>query len=218
MSVSIVTWLANPVDFAQGVALYAEAGGAGVYGQLFALGETSYSRQVLEQQLRKLVGPVEEMPNLSQDYLKQMRAEISQQDWQRAILNEPPPAPEPEALADVRARLKATRDERSQLHAQLTTPRLSRVIRNTMAHRIVALTDQVRELLATEAHLLEHGRLPGPLATDELVDAGELRRRLSNAISRRAKLRKRLDRASELPALEEEISLIREKLTPTQRV
>lgn len=235
----LVAWLADPADFAAGAALYAEAGGGGVYGQLFALGGTSYSRQVLERELRKLAdlqdvgpgprtvplptrntvmvllsGPVDEVPNLSMDYLQRQRGRLSAREFEQAILSEPPPEHDPTALADVRARLKACRDERSHLHAQLTTPRLSKVIRNTMAHRILALTEQVQQLLADEAHLLAHGRLPGPLATDDVADAGELRRRLSNAISRRAKLRQRPDRASELPALESEIILIREKLNP----
>jgi hypothetical protein len=44
----IICWLAAPADFAAGVALYAQLGGSSpVYRQLFALGETRYSRQAL---------------------------------------------------------------------------------------------------------------------------------------------------------------------------
>ena len=210
----IVAWLAAPDDFAIGAALYAEAGGSAVYRQLFGLGETSYSRQVLLAQLRLLAEPIDDNPNISMRYLDEQRRQLSDVEFRREVLNTPAvvPTPDPEALAHVRARIKQARDERSQLHAQLTAPRLHKAIRGTMAQRICALTTLVGELLATEAHLLAHGRLPGPVATADVVDAGELRRRLSNAISRRAKLRKQPDRASELPALEAEITLIREKL------
>ncbi|SHL87551.1 hypothetical protein [Hymenobacter psychrotolerans] len=195
-------WLAQPPDFAAGVQLYEQLGGSATYKQLFALGETSYSRQVLVAQLQALVGPVFEPP----------RAPT-------------PPAPMPQAtavpadpalLAGVRTQLKAARDERSHLHAQLTAPGLRQAARCKMVHRICQLTDQVLQLLADEAHVLEHGRRPGPVATADVTDAGELRRRLDNLVSLRSKLRKRPERAGELPALEAEINLIRNKLnTPS---
>lgn len=193
----LTRWLAAPADFAQGAALYAQLGGSAVYQQLFALGETGYSRQVLAQQLRLLAG----QPQLALPAVTLHPA------------NSPPSAPDSSVLASVRTQLKAARDERSHAHAQLTTPGLRQATRNKLAHRICQLTDQVLQLLSAETHVLEHGRRPGPVATPDVTDAGELRRRLDNLISLRSKLRKRPERAADLPELEAAIQLIREKLT-----
>ena len=209
----LLAWLAAPTDFAQGAALYAQLGGSVVYQQLFALGETGYSRQMLVQQLQLLAGPVEEVPRLQVNYLQQQRQQLSDQQFRSEVLNEPPiVVPSPELLTDVRAQLKAARDERSHLHAQLTAPGLRVTARCKMVHQICALTTQVQLLLGHEAHVLEHGRLPGPVATAAVTDAGELRRRLDNLVALRSKVRRRPERASELPALEAEIDLIRNKL------
>ncbi|WBO86255.1 hypothetical protein [Hymenobacter yonginensis] len=194
----LLAWLAAPADFAAGVALYAQLGGSAVYQQLFALGETGYSRQVLVAQLQLLAGPVQES----------VPAPVA--DNQQPTTNQP--APDLAVLASVRTQLKAARDERSHAHAQLTTPGLRLANRNKLAHRICQLTDQVRQLLSAEQHVLAHGRLPGPVATQDVTDAGELHRRLDNLISLRAKVRRRPERAAELPGLEAQIHLIREKL------
>ncbi|RSK44704.1 hypothetical protein [Hymenobacter perfusus] len=188
----LLAWLAEPADFAQGAGLYAQLGGSGVYQQLFALGETGYSRQVLVAQLQLLAGPVEEPAEVVRPLVV--------------------PTPDAGVLAGLRTQLKACRDERSHLHAQLTASGIRATVRCKLAHRICALTDQVQLLLAHEAHLVAHGRLPGPVATQDVTDAGELRRRLDNLISLRAKVRKRPERAAELPGLEADIQLIREKL------
>ena len=189
----VLSWLAVPADFARGVALYAQLGGSPVYQQLFALGETSYSRDVLVRQLRQLCGGLPTPAAVPAP---------------RALEHV---APVP-ALAGVRAELKAARDERSQLHAQLTAPGLRRADRGRLALRICQLTPRVLGLLADEAHVQAFGRLPGPLATAELTDAGELRRRLDNLVALRAKVRRRPERAGELPRLEADIRLIRTKL------
>ncbi|MFC7669292.1 hypothetical protein ACFQT0_19485 [Hymenobacter humi] len=70
------------------------------------------------------------------------------------------------------------------------------------------------KLKEAEAHVLEHGRLPGPVASAEVTDAGELRQRLTNLLSKRSKLRKNPARADDLAAAEAEITLIRSKLNP----
>lgn len=205
-------WLAAPADFAQGAALYRQLGGSAVYQQLFALGETGYSRQVLERELQTLASrpaPEAVAPTPVMALSKPAPAT-------------PPPthvhAAAPE-LVPVRAQLRGLRDERSQLHAQLTAPRLSEKDRGRHALRILALGDQVHQLLQLEAHVLSHGTLPpGPVALADVMDAGELRRRLDNLVSLRAKVRRRPERAAELPALEADITLIRLKLTPTTRV
>ena len=207
----VLSWLAAPADFSRGVALYAQLGGSEVYQQLFALGETSYSRSVLEREVRALL---EVEPNLTVDYLAEQRAQLRDRAFRQQVLNESlvPREPDPVALATVRAQLKRARDERSQLHAQLTAPGLRRADRGRLALRICQLTTRVLGLLADEAHVREHGRLPGPLATAELTDAGELRRRLDNLVALRAKVRRRPERAGELPRLEADIRLIRTKL------
>ncbi|MCA8830536.1 hypothetical protein [Hymenobacter pini] len=216
---SAVEWLAGPRAWAAGVALHAQLGGSAVYQQLFALGETGYSRQVLVEQLQGLAGPVEDMPRLSMDYLQEQRRQLSDQAFRQEVYSTPPAAAEPNSplLTDVRAQIKAARDERSQLHAQLTAPGLRVTARCEMAHRICALTEQVQLLLASEQHVLEHGRLPGKVATEEVTDAGELRRRLDNLVALRSKVRRRPERAGELPDLEAEIDLIRNKLNTPQR-
>ncbi|MBO0360674.1 hypothetical protein J0X19_22125 [Hymenobacter sp. BT186] len=201
-----------PTSFAAGVALHKQLGGSDVYQQLFALGETSYSRQVLARELKALTIVPTAMPAIA---------------LETAIVQETVPTP-PAALVPthtasplllpLREQLKACRDERSLLHAQLSAPRLSQKDRGKMALRICLLTDQVVQLLSAEAHVLTHGRLPGPLALADVEEAGELRRRLDNLISLRAKVRRRPERAAELPGLEADIHLIREKLTPVPRV
>jgi hypothetical protein len=108
---------------------------------------------------------------------------------------------------------QACRDQRDRLRAQLTAPRVTRNDRREMCARICTLTDQVYQLEEAEKHVLEHGRLPGPVPLDELVDLGDLQRRLTNLIAHRAKLRKRPERAGELPGIEVDIALIRKKLT-----
>ncbi|QIX60880.1 hypothetical protein HER32_06690 [Hymenobacter sp. BT18] len=204
----IVSWLSSAQDFADGVALYAAAGTSQAYKHLFTLGETSYSRQVLVRELRQIVateptsaavGPVT-----------------------RALVPAPVVAPDPApkaatpavdhsaspALAKVRDELRVARDERSRLHAQLTAPRLARKDRYTMVARIVALTDQVTQLLEAEAHVLEHGRLPGKVPAGELTDAGEMRQRLDNLRSQRSKLRKQPQKADQLAQVEADIQTL----------
>ncbi|RSK45185.1 hypothetical protein [Hymenobacter rigui] len=203
----LLAWLAAPADFAQGAALYAQLGGSAVYQQLFALGETGYSRRVLVEQLQLLTGPVQEPAPEPVADNRQLPTDNSQPGTA--------PAPDAGVLTGLRAQLKAARDERSQLHAQLTAPGLRVTARCKLAHRICALTDQVQQLLASEQHVLTHGRLPGTVATADVTDAGELRRRLDNLISLRSKVRRRPERAGELSALQAEIDLIRTKLMPT---
>jgi hypothetical protein len=202
----ITAWLASEQDFAQGAALYAALGPSATYKRLFSLGASDLSRVVLQRELAALV----EVPEALASPLPAA-----------AATPEPTPAPAPEKapvgaesplLAKVRQDLKATRDERSHLHPQLTASGLRCNARQKLAARIVVLTDQENELKATEAHVLEHGRLPGPVPIEEVGDAGELRRRLQNLVSQRTKLRKREDRADDLVACEAAITLIRIKL------
>lgn len=211
----LTRWLAAPADFAAGVALYAQLGSSPVYQQLFALGETSYSRQVLKRELQALASgaapaPVPTLPAVAPPKPAPVAPAV-------ALQPTPVHTDSPE-LAPLRAQLRGLRDERSQLHAQLTAPRLSEKDRGRHALRILAIGDQVLQLQQVEAHVLRHGALPpGPVALADVTDAGELRRRLDNLISLRAKVRKRPERAAELPGLEADIQLIREKLNTPQR-
>lgn len=204
-------WLANPVDFAAGVALYQQLGGSSVYQQLFAQGETGYSRQLLVKQLQQLVGhSVVPAPE---------PAPVAPPTAQPAPMVPAPapmvPAPAPVnevALEGLRVRKKACRDERDRLRAQLTAPRVTKTDRKKMAARICALTDEVYQIEEAEKHVLEHGRLPGPVALGDLVDPGELQKRLTNLIAHRSRIRRRPERAGELPGIEADIQLIRQKL------
>jgi hypothetical protein len=207
---AISAWLASDRPFAQGAALYAAAGPSATYQRLFALGATDYSRQVLERELSALV----------QDVRAEVAAVQSTPPAAPAlIMPAPVPTPPPAGansplLADVRRQLKAARDERSTSHAQLTAPNLGRKARYGLANRIADLTDQEVQLLDTEKHVLAHGRLPGPVATAEVVDEVELRRRLGNLRCRRSKLRQCPERADDLATVEAEINLIESKLNP----
>lgn len=203
------TWLAAGQDFVQGVALYAAARAPSkTYQRLFALGATEYSRQVLLRELRVLAatGPAEV-------------AAPSPTPSAAPVAAPTPPAPEPPRtgpanplLTDLRQQLRGVRDERSHLHPQLTAARAGQKARYAVAARIVALTGKEMELRDLEAHVVQHGRLPGPVATDELRDTGELRRRLQNRLSQRSKLRKQPEQADKLATIEAEIILIRSKL------
>jgi len=207
---AISAWLASDRPFAQGTALYAAAGPSDTYKRLFSLAATDYSRQVLERELRTLV--------------RDVQVEIA------AVAPLPPPAPPAPAaeaaspaptppagsdsplLDQVRQQLKAVRDERSHIHPQLTGKNVGTKARGAVALRIVELTDQEVELKADEAHVLAHGRLPGKVATADVVDEVELRRRLLNLRSQRSRLRQRPERADDLAAVEAELSLIESKL------
>lgn len=207
----VSAWLASDRDFKQGVALYAALGTSATYQRLFGLGANDYSHQVLVRELSALVAPVPEAAPAP------------------AAVPAPPPvaapvpvvAPAPALLADVqglladlRDQLRAVRDERSHLHAQLTAANLGRKARLKHALRIVALTGQEVKLKALEAHVRQHGRLPGPVATAEVSDEAELRRRLLNLRSRRSKAK---GQPEKLVALEAEITLIKSKLTSYTR-
>ncbi|WP_400194058.1 hypothetical protein [Hymenobacter sp. B81] len=210
MSADLTTWLGAPDDFAAGVALYAQLGTSSTYKQLFALGETGYSRGVLRRELQALADvALEPTPAAAANPVPAPAAPPV------ATAPTPPPTDAP-ALLQVRQQLKAARDERSQLHAQLTAPRLRKADRCTMVHRIADLTDLVQELQHQEAHVLEHGRLPGPVSTADLVDREQLVHRRNNLRSQRSRLRKKPDRAADLQVVEAELALIETKLNPSQ--
>lgn len=161
----LICWLAHPADFAAGVALYAQLGGRSpVYRPLFALGETRYSRQVLERELQALAGD----PASTPAPIPLLPAGAS------------PPASHTDApeMLPLRARLRGLRDERSQLHVQLTAPHLSEQDRGRLALRILALGEQMQQLLQAEAHVLRHGALSPDLEAithriGEAVGAGQ---------------------------------------------
>lgn len=216
----ITAWLASDRDFAPGVALYNAGTPSKTYQRLFALGATEYSRSVLVRELRALVDVVPAPAPLV--------APVAAPEPPAAVpalaavpvatdsLPQPPAAalaPSP-VLHDVYQQLKAVRDERSHLHPQLTGKNVGKKARGVLAMQIVALTSQEAKLKALEAHVLEHGRLPGPVATAELTDAGELRRRLANCRSLRSKLKNNPARAADLADVEVEILLIQSKLKP----
>ncbi|TPG71991.1 hypothetical protein [Hymenobacter nivis] len=193
---AITAWLASDQPYAAGVAFYAAHGTNPTYQRLFSLGETPYSRQVLARELAALVGP---QPVLAPVVPP-------------PVASAPAPGPESPLLADLRQQRRECYDARSLSHAQLTAPRVGPTARLELAFRVLMLTDHITELTAQEAHVLAHGRLPGPVPTADVSDAGTLRQRLANLRSRRSKLRARPDRADALAAVDEEIALIQLKL------
>ncbi|MDJ0367294.1 hypothetical protein QMK33_19270 [Hymenobacter sp. H14-R3] len=217
----ITTWLASGQDFAQGAALYNAGTPSKTYQRLFALGATEYSQAVLVRELRALVPAPAPEPAVV--------VPTSPPDAPAAepVVLAPPvataPAPAAPAagpvldshpvLQQVRQQLKAVRDERSHLHPQLTGKNVGKKARGVVALRIVVLTSEEAKLKALEAHVRAHGQLPGPVATDELTDAGELRRRLANRRCLRSKLKNNPARAADLAAVEADILLIQSKLT-----
>lgn len=199
----VSTWLASDRDFKQGVALYAALGTSTTYQRLFGLGATDYSQQVLVRELGALVAtPAPEAAP----------APVVVQAPTSVPVVAPAPALRADVeglLADLHAQLRAVRDERSHLHPQLTAKNVGKKARLATALRIVALTGQEVELKARQAHVRQHGRLPGPVATAEISDEAELRRRLLNLRSRRSKAK---GQPEKLAALEAEITLIQSKL------
>jgi hypothetical protein len=199
----ITAWLAGDRDFKQGVALYAALGASATYQRLFGLGATDYSRQVLVRELSALVlVPEPEAVPLPPE---PPAAPLGPAPTPPA----PAAEPAPQVLDDLSQQLRAVRDERSQQHAQLTAKNLGKAARLVLALRIVELTRQEVKLKAQEAHVRQHGRLPGPVATADVSDEAELRRRLLNLRSRRSKLK---DKPEKLAPIEAEISLIQLKL------
>ena len=224
----ITAWLASEQAFAAGAALYAQLGTNKTYQQLFQLAPTPYSRGVLVRELQALVDQVHEqiqaVTDQAPDFIAGNKVGRPRPDVPAAVMVDPPapaPTPAPEApvvtdspvLLDLRQQLRAVRDERSHLHPQLTAKNLGKIARYGLAARILDLTDQETKLKALEAHVLQHGRLPGPLPLDEVTDQGELRRLLANLRSRRSKLKADPARANEVVQLEANIQLIRNKLT-----
>ncbi len=216
----IQAWLASEQDFKQGVALYAALGQNPVYQRLFTLGATDYSRRVLLRELSSLVAPGRDTIAVAVHELTALVSEINKGGEVVAELVPPialpaasVPGVDSPLLADVRQQLKAARDERSHLHPQLTAKNLGKKARLVLALRIVALTSQEVKLKAQEAHVQQHGRLPGPVATAEVTDEAELRQRLLNLRSRRSKLKGKPEQAEKLAAIEAEIALIQSKLT-----
>ncbi|UOQ99897.1 hypothetical protein MUN81_10440 [Hymenobacter sp. 5317J-9] len=209
---AITAWLASARPFAQGVALYAQVGTNATYQRLFALGESDYSAQVLARELRAMVGEVKEEIAALANAAPPPEPPAAALPTPAPVVPNTPVGVGSPALAQVRAQLRAVRDERSQAHAQLTARNLGKKARYAVAARILELTDQEVKLKEAEAHVLAHGRLPGPVPTAEIDDAGVLRQRLTNLLSLRSKLKKRPDRADDLAAAEAEIILIRSKL------
>ena len=212
----ITAWLASEQPFSQGAALYAQVGTNATYQRLFALPATDFSREVLQRELKALVRPAPPMGTpLASWYQAAPPAAPAPQPAPEPV----PPTPNPlsqgggsAALDQVRLQLRAVRDERSQLHAQLTAKNLGKKARYDIAARILALTDQEVKLKEAQVHVQAHGRLPGPVPTADITDAGVLRQRLTNLLSLRSKLKKRPDRADALASAEAEIILIRSKL------
>lgn len=204
----IRAWLASDRDYAQGAALYAALGTSKTYQRLFGLAATTYSRGVLARELEALVVEVQHAIAASE--------QVSPETAPLPVPAPAPEAPRPEQtsqlLVSLDLQLRQVRDERSHLHPQLTGKGVGKKARGVMAFRIVELTAQEARLKALKAHVRHHGRLPGPVATDEVSDAGELRRRLQNCLSQRSKLRKLPEQAAKLADIEAEIILIRSKL------
>ncbi len=179
-------------DFAAGVALYAALGSSAVYKRLFASGETGYSRQVLERELKAL------------QHASAPPAPVPAAPLAAPAAGTPLPA-SPELLA-ARKQLRQLYDERTRTHAQLTAPRLAKLARGEMAFRILDLTEEIEKqnMLCEQ---LATGTVPAAPVVDET-------RRLVNLRCLRSKLKKRPDRAADLAAVEAQIA----QLKPTTRV
>jgi len=207
-------WLASERDFKQGVALYAALGTSTTYQRLFSLGATDYSRQVLARELGALVAP---MPAEVTPVMVPTPA-LAVAPVPAVVPPEAPPTTQ--LLADLHQQLRAVRDERSHLHPQLTARGSGQKRRLAIALRIVALTSEEVKLKALEAHVQQHGRLPGPVATADVTDEAELRRRLLALRTKRSKLKgqpEKAEKAEKLAAIEAEITLIKSKLTSYTR-
>jgi hypothetical protein len=203
----IDAWLAGDRDFKQGVALYAALGTSTTYQRLFSLGATNYSREVLVRELGGLLAAVP-APALAGEASPGPALEAPALAGQ-GLASPASPGPALAALDDLHQQLRTVRDERSHLHPQLTARGTGQKRRLGLALRIVELTAQEVGLKAKEAHVRQHGRLPGPVATADVTDEAELRRRLLNLRSRRSKLK---DKPEKLAIVEAEISLIQLKL------
>jgi hypothetical protein len=212
----IRAWLASSQDFAQGVALYAQAGTSRAFKRLFALGATPYSQDVLLRELRGLVveQPALALPAPAPEPVLAPTPPPAAEDPAPATESPPPASAVVEALlAELAGQLKVVRDQRSHLHPQLTAPGLRKTGRQKLAGQIVGLTDTENELKAATAHVQEHGRLPGPVPVAEVTDRGELRRLLTNRRAQRSKLKKDLPaRAADLARVQADIDLLTQKL------
>jgi hypothetical protein len=208
----IRAWLASGQDFAQGVALYALVGTNDVYQRLFALGASAYGQRVLLRELSALV--VEQPPDLAAPAPAPEPGPVLPPDPAPATEAPPPASAVVEALlADLASQLKVVRDQRSHLHPQLTAPGLRKTSRQKLAGQIVGLTDKENELKAAQAHVQEHGRLPGPVPVAEVTDPGEQRRLLTNRRALRSKLKKDLPaRAADPARVQADIDLLTQKL------
>ena len=220
----IRAWLASAQDFAQGVALYAQLGTSPALKRLFALEATPHSRGVLLRELRALgaepppaaaptsgPGPPP-VPTPTTTPSTPGPAAAPAAEPAPAVAAPPASAATEALLAGLAGQLKAVRDERSHLHPQLTGKNVGKKARGEIALRIVAVTAEEGQLKAQLAHVQLHGRLPGPVASAEVTDAGELRQRLANRRSQRSKLRLQPDKAAKLAEVEAEILLIVTKL------
>ncbi|MDO7853160.1 hypothetical protein [Hymenobacter convexus] len=210
----ITAWLASEQRYASGAALYAQMGTNPTYLRLFALPETAFSRQALVRELRTLVGQVKDEIAVLDSPARPPEPPAAADPAPAPVVPSTPVGVGSPALAPVRDQLRAVRDERSHTHAQFTARNLGKKARYALAARILELTDQELKLKDAEAHVLAHGRLPGPVPTAEVSDTGVLRQRLANLCSLRSKLKKKPDRAEDLATAEAEITLIRSKLNP----
>lgn len=202
MNLEISTWLAQPDDYAAGVALYAQHGPSGMIKRLLATGCTSYTREVVQRELAKLAThqvPTSELvgANLSapaviaadplQALHQARRDAFAQRDYQRAQLE-----------------LVATDDERL-----------------TMALDIMHQAEFINQTYEAEAHFNAHGALPAPPVAPEpaaelatLTNAGEIKHHLALLRTRRSKLQNRPDRAADYAQVLADIALL-ESLSTT---
>ena len=208
-SADIRAWLASSQDFRQGAALYAQVGTSAAFKRLFTLGATDYSQQVLQRELSALVPTEAPAASASPASLLVPAAEPPPPTTEA-----PPPATgvADALLTDLAQQLKAARDERSHLHPQLTAKGVTKKARLGLCARIVELTDREVALLAQQAHVRQHGRLPGPVPLAEVTDPGELRRLLTNRRALRSKLKKDPTRAADLARVQADIDLLTQKL------
>lgn len=184
----INAWLTASDDYQEGVDLLRETGYSGFKLSVFALGESSFNRGRLEEELRRWVSRHDVSLTVSMDFAEPGLARaaavvISTKSaiGQRIILNS---SQEPgnkiddsSALADLQKRISALLDERAELKAQLRATLEAgntdevKAVRLLHALRIKAITRQLDELYSHQDFYKQHGYLP--LAKDPAVEVDD---------------------------------------------
>ncbi|PSR53907.1 hypothetical protein AHMF7605_10450 [Adhaeribacter arboris] len=183
MKLEISQWLNSNQDYPAGVALYDRYGDNQVLKQLFAHGEYSYSR-------RKLVAALE------------------------LLLEQEPAAPEPLAGVsatapksvdpNIRQQMRPLLDERTMLHNRLGLYQELNLSQEEMKHIAFRMLELTRQLAPLYQQTIPVVPAPAIVDFNQLSGLEQLKK-LSNLRSLRTKIKKKPERAHELPAIEAQI-------------